>query len=162
MEETRNNVKADEEIAAEVTEAETENNEDNKEKAKSKRPAPGSKEWVDMAVEQSKSGKFKLSKPIRANGRDVTELNFDFTKITGVEFADIMDSARNKAPDAYNISAPQGVALFAEAAVKVTKDVDKYDIISGISIMDAIKASQVAELFFKSVSRQGDERITRS
>ena len=162
MSEDNHTVGAGEEIAAGATEENVREDMVKSDKPKVKRPIPGSREWIDMAVEESRSGRFKLSKPIRSNGRDVTELAFDFTQITGVEFADIMDKARNKAPDAYNISAPQALALFAEAAAKATKDIDKYDIIGGLSINDAIKATQVAELFFRSVSRQGDERITRS
>lgn len=163
MDKTRiDTVGEDVENAAGATEENAGENTVNSDKPKTKRPVPGSREWIDMAVEESRSGKFKLSKPIRANGRDVEALEFDFTKITGVEFADIMDRSRNKAPDAYNISAPQALALFAEAAAKATGGVDKFDIIGGMSIMDAIKAAQVAELFFRSVSRQGDERITRS
>lgn len=41
--------------------------------------------------EDAKSGIITLKTPLRAGGRDVTELAYDFGKLTGWEYADAMD-----------------------------------------------------------------------
>ena len=37
-------------------------------------------------------GKLTLTAPIRAGGKDVTELNYDFTKLSGLDFVEAMDA----------------------------------------------------------------------
>ena len=67
--------------------------------------------------EDAKSGIITLKTPLRAGGRDVTELAYDFGKLTGWEYADAMDMDP-RAGNIYKITRKQALCLFAAAAGK--------------------------------------------
>lgn len=64
--------------------------------------------------EDAKSGIITLKTPLRAGGRDVTELAYDFGKLTGWEYADAMDMDP-RAGNIYRITRKQALCLFAMA-----------------------------------------------
>lgn len=105
-------------------------------------------------------GKFKLETPILAGDEEIKELLYDFTEITGLEYADAMDSDPN-AQQIYKITYRQGLALFAAAAAKQTDKVDTRDIISRMGATDAVKAVQLATLFFSASARAAHYRISK-
>lgn len=106
-------------------------------------------------------GKMELEITIRAGGKDVTELEYDFQKLTGWEYAEAMDSD-NSATNMFRISSRQALALFASAAGKATPGIDATDIKERMGSTDAIKAVQLATIFFVAAARAGNKRISNA
>lgn len=104
-------------------------------------------------------GKMVLETPILVADKPVNELHYDFTKLTGWEYADAMDSDLSSS-NIFRISSKQGLLLFAAAAAKETEGVDATDIRERIGVSDAIKAVQVATVFFVASTREGNKRIS--
>lgn len=105
-------------------------------------------------------GVFALETPITAGDEDITELKYDFTALTGMEYVDAMDSDIN-ARQAYKITYRQALALFAQAAAKQTDRVDMRDIVERMGMTDAVEAVQLATLFFSASTRAGQLRISK-
>lgn len=105
-------------------------------------------------------GKLRLEKPILAGDEEVTELEYDFNELTGMEYADAMDSDPN-AQQIYRITYRQGLALFAKAAAKQTSKIDMRDVMERIGVTDAVEAVQLATLFFSASTRAGRLRISK-
>lgn len=123
---------------------------------------------AEAAVEQSATeqtvisidrGTMTLQKPIRARSEDVTELHYDFGKVTGWEYVEAMD-ADPAARNVFRVTAKQALSLFAIAAAKATPDVDATDIRERISIEDAVKAVQLATVFLVASTRAGKKNST--
>lgn len=115
----------------------------------------------DAIVASIARGKLALSKPILSKGKEITELHYDFMAMSGMEYADAIDSEASRGADSFHLTNKQALALFAVAATKKTEDVDKEAIVRGISVGDSIKAIQAATLFFVTSSRVGNKRISR-
>lgn len=111
------------------------------------------------AMSQGK-GRLRLETPIESGDEQITELVYDFTEMTGVEYTDAMDSDQN-ATGTYKITYRQALALFAKAAAKQTERLDMQDIISKIGATDAVEGVQLATLFFNASTRAGRLRITK-
>lgn len=109
------------------------------------------------AREKLSRGTLTLLCPIRARGRDVTELKYDFTKLTGMEYANAMASARHA--EAFTINTMQAFHLFCATAAKENPDVATVDIMRDMKSEDAVKAVQAAQLFFELTSRAGNKRV---
>lgn len=105
-------------------------------------------------------GKLRLETPIKAGDEQITELAYDFTTLTGLEYADAMDSDSN-ATQVFRITYRQGLALFAKAAAKQTERLDMQDIIAQIGMTDAQEGVQLAALFFAASARAGRRRISK-
>lgn len=107
-------------------------------------------------------GILALETPILARDKEVTELQYDFTDVTGLEYVTAMDSDLNaNASQAYRITYRQALALFASAAAKHTEDLDAKDIVGRIGITDAAVGAQLATLFFTASARAGRLRISK-
>lgn len=104
-------------------------------------------------------GKMTLETPIRAGGVDVTELQYDFSRLTGREYADAMDRDSGTM-NMFRMSNKQALYLFAAAAAKETSGIDATDISDRIGVQDSIKAVQLATIFFVASARAGNSRIT--
>lgn len=105
-------------------------------------------------------GNMQLAVPIRASDKDITMLYFDFTKLTGWEFAQALDRDASGKTDAFRLTQMQALELFAAAAAKMTPDIDEEDIRRRMNIEDAVKAAQIAVSFFNFTSRAANARIT--
>lgn len=103
-------------------------------------------------------GKMALRTPILADNRQVEELIFDFTALTGREYVDALDSD-TKAMNAFRVSNAQAFALFTKAAAKATDGIDEADIRDRMGAMDCVKATQLAAVFFSACNRAGNRRI---
>lgn len=114
------------------------------------------------SLEAMKEGKgiLTLEKPIEYDDEKITQLPYDFTELTGLEYADAMDSDPNSR-QAYRITYRQGLALFARAAAKQIEQLDMKDIIERIGIADAVEGVQLATLFFNASTRAGRLRISK-
>ncbi|MCE5342207.1 MAG: hypothetical protein LLF96_01275 [Eubacteriales bacterium] len=105
------------------------------------------------------AGTVTLETPIRAGGKDLTELDYDLRKLTGWEYADALDTDKG-AHDPMKISAKQALALFAAAAAKATKGLDAKDIMERIGPMDASIGIRIASVFFMASVNLGNKRIS--
>ena len=105
-------------------------------------------------------GRLALETPILSGDEEITELIYDFNELTGMEYADAMDSDPN-AQQIYKITDRQALALFAKAAAKQTGKVDMRDIVERIGMTDAVVAVQLATLFFSASTRAGRLRISK-
>ena len=120
-------------------------------------PKPLTPEEIQQKMKETRDrmarGTLVLDKPIRAGGEDVTELDYDFTRLTGLEYARAMSDAGNT--DIYKINAVQAFNLFCISAEKqnLSKKVAAIDIMRDMGAADAVKAVQVASLFFVLASR---------
>ncbi len=110
-------------------------------------------------IHKMAKGKMTLETPIRAGGVDVTELQYDFTRLTGREYADAMDKDSGMM-NMFRMSNKQALYLFAAAAAKETSGIDATDISDRIGVQDSIKAVQLATVFFVASARAGNNRIT--
>lgn len=106
-------------------------------------------------------GEIKLATPIRASGKDIAVLHFDFTKLTGWEFAQALDRDESGKTNAFRLTQTQAIELFAVAAAKMTPDIDVEDIRHRMGIDDAIKAAQISASFFNYTSQAANARISR-
>lgn len=114
---------------------------------------PSAQQPAPITLNMISKGTLELATPIRARSKDVTALHYDFTKLTGWEYAEAMDSdpaARN----VFVVTKKQAICLFAAAAAKVTPDVDAKDIKERIGLADAQRAVQVATLFLTTSARE--------
>ena len=105
-------------------------------------------------------GRLRLEKTIKSGDQEITELVYDFTEMTGVEYTDAMDSDQNAVGN-YRITYRQALALFAKAAAKQTEGVDMQDILANIGVTDAVEGVQLATLFFNASTRAGRLRISK-
>lgn len=105
-------------------------------------------------------GRLKLEKPIRSRDREIEELIYDFTSMTGMEYTEAMDGGLNSGR-VYDITYRQALSLFAKSAAKQTEDVDSKDIMEQIGMTDALEATQLATLFFNASTQAGRMRISK-
>lgn len=111
-----------------------------------KKPAP-------ITLKDISKGKLELATPIRIRDNDVTELHYDFSKLTGWEYAEAMDTD-SAARNIFVTTRKQAISLFAAAAAKVTEDADAYDIKQQLGIVDAQRASVLATLFLNKAAQE--------
>lgn len=123
------------------------------------KPAPKEITPEEMA-RMCRKGKLKLESPILASGKEVSELEYDFGKLTGWDFANAVDGAASAKSSAFRLTQRQALMLFAAAAEKCNDGVDAEDIKRRMSIDDAIKATQIAALFFNTSSQAGNLRMS--
>lgn len=111
-----------------------------------------------MKLERISKGHLKLAQPIRAQSKDISELHYDFTKLTGWEYVEAMDSDLN-ARNIFKVTSKQALSLFAMAASKATPEVDATDIKQRIGLADAQRAVQVATLFLVTSAQEAGANI---
>ena len=114
---------------------------------------PSAQQPAPITLNMISKGTLELATPIRARSKDVTALHYDFTRLTGWEYAEAMDSAP-AARNVFVVTKKQAICLFAAAAAKVTPDVDAKDIKERIGLADAQRAVQVATLFLTTSARE--------
>ena len=117
----------------------------------------------EEALDAMKTGKgiLHLEKPILSDDIMVKELKYDFMALTGMEYADAMDSD-SQTQQLFRITNRQALALFAAAAAKQTEHVDQTDIMQRIGVTDAVEGTRLAVLFFQSSVRAGEMRIYKN
>lgn len=133
-----------------------------KEVKKEKNPVKLTPEKIIEINEAMKEGrgKLELKSPFSVGDTEITELEYDFNELTGLEYADAMDSDA-KANTAYKVTYRQGLALFACAAAKQTPGVDMRDILEKLGAEDSVEAVQLGTLFFSVSTREGQLRISK-
>lgn len=116
-------------------------------------------EAINLVIEQYGSGKMELMTPIKSRDKDITELEWDFTILTGKEYVQALDADRS-APNAFTLTNTQALAFFAAAAARKTPGLDTRDIRDRLGMQDAVKAIQLAQVFYAACNRAGNARIT--
>ena len=156
-EEVKNvNAEAEEEKVEEAAEEEKKAPKAKKEKKK----APNL-ENADEAVKTLSRGKLKLFKPFLADDEEITELVYDFENLGGPEMVRAMDRGAQNGGNAFRITSEQALELFIASAGKETEGCDAADVRRGLSSVDAVKAVQLATVFFVASSQAGNARITK-
>lgn len=112
-----------------------------------------------QAMKEGK-GRLRLETPIKSGDMLITELVYDFTDMTGIDYTDAMDSDPNS-QQIFRITYRQALALFAQAAARHTDRLDRRDIIERIGATDALEGVQLATLFFTASARAGRLRISK-
>lgn len=118
------------------------------------------KKNIQLTLDMISRGTLELATPIRARSEDITVLRYDFTKLTGWEYVEVMDSdSANR--NVFQVSKRQALSLFAAAAAKQAPADDKggrlydaEDIKARIGLADAQRAVQVATLFLTTSARE--------
>lgn len=101
------------------------------------------------------SGTLALKQPIRSQSMDLTELRYDFSKLTGWEYVEAMDEG-GATRNIFEISQKQALCLFAAAAGKATDGVDAKDVRTRIGMEDTLRAVQIAMVFIVASARAGN------
>lgn len=161
-EEVKNvNPEAEEEKAEEA--AEEQNTAEKEKKAlKAKKAKKGlDMKSADDAVNELSRGKLKLFKPFIADDAEITELAYDFENLGGPELVRAMDRGAANGGNAFRITSEQALELFIASAGKETDGCDAADVRRGLSSVDAVKAVQLATVFFVASSQAGNARITK-
>ena len=114
---------------------------------------------ADEIIKQGK-GRRTLETPILSRDEEVKELQYDFTRLTGLEYTEAMDSDPT-AQQIYRITYKQALSLLAKAAAKETDGLDARDIMQRIGVTDAVEGVQLATIFFTGSTRAGRMRILR-
>lgn len=104
-------------------------------------------------------GRLRLEKPILSSDREITELVYDFTELTGLDYTEAMDAGLNSSRNPGGLGYRQALSLFARAAARQTPGLDMEDIVTRIGATDATEAVELASFFFVSSSRAGRKRI---
>ena len=111
------------------------------------------------ALVKAGKGVFKLKKPIRAKGEDISELRYDFSALSAFETFDAIDRGTPGKKDSC-LSYDQALKLFAAAVSKEMNELDSTDIEQRISNIDAIPAAREAKSFFNLSSLPGGISFT--
>lgn len=161
-EEVKNvNPEAEEEKAEEAAE-EQNTSEEEKKAPKAKKAKKGlDMKSADDAVNELSRGKLKLFKPFIADDAEITELAYDFENLGGPELVRAMDRGAANGGNAFRITSEQALELFIASAGKETEGCDAADVRRGLSSVDAVKAVQLATVFFVASSQAGNARITK-
>lgn len=161
-EEVKNvNPEAEEEKAEEAAE-EQNTAEEEKKAPKAKKDKKGlDMKSADDAVNELSRGKLKLFKPFIADDAEITELVYDFENLGGPELVRAMDRGATNGGNAFRITSEQALELFIASAGKETEGCDAADVRRGLSSVDAVKAVQLATVFFVASSQAGNARITK-
>ena len=147
-----------------LPEAETAADRQKKKREELRRQAKEEIDKAREALEVMKDGKgrLELETPIEAGDTQITELPYDFTAITGMEYTDAMDADRNaNTQQRFGITYRQALSLFAVAAAKEVRELDMTDIVTRIGGTDAVEAVQLATLFFRASTQAGRKRISK-
>lgn len=110
------------------------------------------REVAKRVLEGTVRGTLKLKRPIRAQSEDLTELHYDFSKLTGWEYVEAMDEG-GTTRNVFEVSQKQALCLFAAAAGKATNGVDAVDIRTRIGMEDTLRAVQIAMVFIVASAR---------
>lgn len=161
-EEVKNvNPEAEKEKAEEAAE-EQNTAEEEKKAPKAKKAKKGlDMKSADDAVNELSRGKLKLFRPFIADDAEITELAYDFENLGGPELVRAMDRGAANGGNAFRITSEQALELFIASAGKETEGCDAADVRRGLSSVDAVKAVQLATVFFVASSQAGNARITK-
>lgn len=115
----------------------------------------------DEAVRELSAGKLQLFQPFLSDNVEIKELKYNFENLTGPEMMAAMDRGARNGGNAFRITNEQALELFCTSAGKETENVDATDVRRGLGSVDAIKAVQLATVFFVASSQLGNAHITK-
>lgn len=115
--------------------------------AQQRQAAPLTPEQLRQNMKRMAKGKMTLETPFRSKSKDVPELEYDFSLLNGWEYVEAMDSD-TEARNVFRITFKQAFNLFAAAVAKCQQGIDAIDVKKQLSFTDAVKAVQLATLFW--------------
>lgn len=115
---------------------------------------------IEEAANALRSGTLELSVPILSRNVEISEIHYDFDKITGWEYLNAMDADTGNT-NTYRISHKQAFALFTKAASKQDNSLDETDMKTRMGVADVMNAVRVATVFFVSTSQAAGRRISK-
>ena len=114
-----------------------------------------------MEAMREGKGRLELEKPIVAGDKEIKELVYDFTELTGLDYTEAMDSGIGTGRNLSGLGYRQGLSLFAKAAAICNEGLDMQDIVSRIGATDAAEAVELASIFFSGSILAGRKRISK-
>lgn len=114
-----------------------------------------------MEAMREGKGRLELEKPIIAGDKEIKELVYDFTELTGLDYTEAMDSGIGTGRNLSGLGYRQGLSLFAKAAAICNEGLDMQDIVSRIGATDAAEAVELASIFFSASILAGRKRISK-
>ncbi len=114
-----------------------------------------------MEAMREGKGRLELEKPIIAGDKEIKELVYDFTELTGLDYTEAMDSGLGAGRNLSGLGYRQGLSLFAKAAAICNEGLDMQDIVSRIGATDAAEAVELASIFFSGSILAGRKRISK-
>lgn len=114
-----------------------------------------------MEAMREGKGRLELEKPIVAGDKEIKELVYDFTQLTGLDYTEAMDSGIGTGRNLSGLGYRQGLSLFAKAAAICNEGLDMQDIVSRIGATDAAEAVELASIFFSGSILAGRKRISK-
>lgn len=115
---------------------------------------------LSEAAAQLRVGILELETPILARDVAITELAYDFGRLTGMELLEALDADPKGDAIFGKVTNKQAFALFAKAAAKANETLDERDIqrrLTGPG--DILNGVRVALAFFRVTSRLASTRI---
>lgn len=99
-------------------------------------------------------GVMPLTEPITGRDKTLTELRYDFSKISGWEYVEAMDMDKS-ATNAFKMTNKQALCLFAAAVSKVMDEVDATDVRTRLGMMDSRNAVSITVSFLAASAQVG-------
>lgn len=106
------------------------------------------------------TGVLPLKTPIQKNDKEYEKLKYDFSMITGWDYADAMDSDP-RANNTFRISAKQALSLFALAVVRHSPEIPANAVKEQLSMEDSMNAIRLATSFFIASTRAASKRFMK-
>lgn len=105
-------------------------------------------------------GVLQLKTPLKSRDEDITEIKYDFDRITGKELLDILDgkTAKERAMTRDEFTARQSLRIFARAA-RGNGGLDEFDLMERLGTEDTLAAVQLGKLFFMVMASGVADRI---
>lgn len=110
-------------------------------------------------------GTVRLSKPLLVSGKDIETIDYDFSKVTGDAYLQVMSANRDHQENTYlkgtgTITAKQAFGLFCHAAIISKADMGA---LQRLSLDDTLVAERLGGIFFTNKVLAAAARIiTRS
>jgi hypothetical protein len=106
------------------------------------------------------TGRLKLARPLQSEDKEITEIIYDFSKMSGRQYLKAMDVG-TPSRDMSNISHVQAFELFLAAAGKLNEGLDAVDLRERLSVDDVLQATRIGKLFFVYKANEGDTRMRK-
>ncbi len=123
-------------------------------------------EMLRLFAEQNaravKRGAMELAMPIDDGEKKYEKLEYDFDKVTGMEYIEAMDAGSGTERNSFKITQAQALNLFCIAASKCQPGLFPNEIKERLSIADVMGAVNIGTLFFRASSQAGSYRISNA
>ncbi len=117
------------------------------------------RQFAEQNAARTKHGTMELSVPIEDGEKTYDTLEYDFDKLTGLEYITAMDEGSGTERNSFKITQAQALNLFCIAASKCQPGLFPNDIKERLAVADVMGAVNIGTLFFRAASQAGSYRI---